>query len=179
MNGEKKFLFDEMLRNLASWCRILGIYSEWLSGRNDSQLLDYARKNGLIFVTRDVQLSLRCEKAGVKCVSIHSQEIEEQIVQVLRETGVKISFPEKTRCASCNGELDIVGKDAVKELPANVLEHHEKFWKCKKCGKVFWEGGHWNNIRRIYGKVQEILGKAAAGEYMPAAEAASQGNSGE
>lgn len=156
-----KLLFDEMLKSLASWCRILGIDSEWLSGRNDTQLLRHAAKTGRIFVTRDIPLTLRCEKAGVRFIAIRSEKIGEQIAQVLRETGAQVTFPENTRCAACNGELEVVGKEAVKDLPANVLGHHEKFWKCRSCGKAYWEGGHWKNIRRIYGEAQAILAAGA------------------
>ena len=153
-----KLLFDEMLKNLASWCRILGIDSEFSSGRSDSQLLEHAKKTGRIFVTRDFPLSLRCEKWGVRCILIKSDAIEEQLAQVIRETGAEVSFPEKTRCAACNGELDVVPKESVREgLPDNVIAHHDRFWKCRSCGKVFWEGGHWKNIRRIYGRVKELL----------------------
>ena len=155
-----RFLFDEMLKKLASWCRILGLDSQWYSGKSDTQLLRLAEKEGLVFVTRDFPLSLRCEKAGVKCVFIKSDDIVEQMAWLLKESGAQgeISFPEKTRCASCNGELDVVGRDALEgKLPANVAEHHERFWKCKSCGKVYWEGGHWKNIRRIYEQVRAKL----------------------
>lgn len=159
-----KLLFDEMLKNLASWCRILGIDSEWSGGKNDTQLLAYAAKSGRTFVTRDVPLSVRCERKGVSFIVIRSDKIEEQIAQVIRETGAEVSFPEKTRCASCNGELEAVGREqaAAANLPPNVLEHHEKFWRCRDCGKIFWEGGHWKNITRIYGKARELLGPSKA-----------------
>jgi uncharacterized protein with PIN domain len=153
-----KLLFDEMLKNLASWCRILGIDSEFFSGKSDSQLLEHAEKSGRVFVTRDFPLSVRCEKHGIRFILIKSDAIEEQIAQVIRETGVKVSFPENTRCATCNGELDVVPKESVKDgLPGNVIANHDTFWRCRSCGKVFWEGGHWKNIRRIYARVKELL----------------------
>lgn len=154
-----RFLFDEMLKRLASWCRILGLDSEFFSGKSDSELLAYAKKNGLVFVTRDLALSLRCEKSGVRCIFIKSDDIVEQLAWLIKESGAEkeISFPEKTRCASCNGVLDIVGRDAIAaegKLPENVTARHERFWRCRECGKVYWEGGHWRNIRRIYEQVR-------------------------
>lgn len=153
-----KLLFDEMLKNLASWCRILGIDSEFFSGRSDSYLLDYAEKHNLIFATRDIQLSLRCAKRGVRYIMIRSDRIEEQIAQVIQESGAEVSFPEKTRCARCNGELETTGKESIKgEVPQNVFEVHERFWRCRSCKRIYWEGGHWKNIRRIYSKVEPLL----------------------
>ncbi len=151
-----RFLFDEMLKRLASWCRILGLDSEFLPGKSDSQLLAYAEKNGLVFVTRDLPLSLRCEKHGVQFMLIKSDRIEEQLAQIIREYGGHITFPEKTRCASCNGELVKAPKESVKDLPANVIEHNDQFWRCTRCGRVFWEGGHWKNIMRIYERAKEL-----------------------
>ncbi len=158
-----RFLFDEMLKKLASWCRILGLDSQWYSGKSDTQLLALAKKEGLVFVTRDLPLSIRCEKAGVRCVFIKSDDIVEQLAWLIKESGAEkeISFPEKTRCAACNGELDSVGAEEAKtagKLPENVIGHHETFWRCRSCGRFYWEGGHWMNIRRIYRQVNDKLG---------------------
>jgi uncharacterized protein len=148
-----KLLFDEMLKNLASWFRILGIDSSFYSGKSDSQLIHLALKDGRVLVTRDLPLSLRCDKYGVRSILVKSDKIEEQIAHVLKETGIKPIFPNFTRCASCNGELEDAPKEGLKDLvPQNTLETRERFWQCKSCGKVFWEGGHWINIKRIYEK---------------------------
>jgi len=153
-----RFLFDEMLKNLAHWFRILGIDSEFFTGKSDTQLLEYARKNRLIFVTRDFPLYERCKKKGVDCVLVKDEPLEDQIVQVLNETGATVTFPQKTRCASCNGELEEkAGEELAGEIPEKTSAHQQKFWKCKNCGKVFWEGSHWKNINRIFGNVQEKL----------------------
>ena len=153
-----KLLFDEMLKRTVKWCRIFGISSEFLEGRGDSALLEYAKNNNLIFITRDLELSLRCGKAGVKCVFLRSDSIEEQIAQIVMESGEAITFPGKTRCPQCNGELEIVSVEKVKDsLPENVYLHHEKFWLCPGCGKIYWEGGHWKNITRINGSVKGII----------------------
>ncbi|MFH0884990.1 MAG: Mut7-C RNAse domain-containing protein [Candidatus Micrarchaeota archaeon] len=152
-----KLLFDEMLKHLASWCRLLGIDSAFYTGRSDSQLLHAAMKETRILVTRDMPLSLRCEKYDVKFIFIKSDRIEEQIAQVLKETGISVEFPNFKRCASCNGELEEASKEAANgKVPQNTLEHNERFWRCKSCGKFFWEGGHWKNIMRVYEKAKAL-----------------------
>ena len=32
----------------------------------------------------------------------------------------------------------------IKDVHINVIYSHEKFYGCTKCGKIFWEGSHWN-----------------------------------
>ncbi len=154
-----KLLFDEMLKHLASWCRLLGIDSAFYTGKSDSQLLHMAMKEGRILVTRDRPLSLRCETHGVQFIFIRSDAIEEQIAQVLKETGVAVEFPNFKRCSVCNGELEEAAKDSVKgKVPDNTLEQNERFWRCKSCGRLFWMGGHWKNIMRVYEKAKALAG---------------------
>ncbi len=146
-----RLLFDEMLKKLASWSRIFGIHSEHYIDKSDDELLSYAKEKGLIFVTRDVPLAQRCRKRGIRCVLIKSNDVQEQIGQLIEETGAEISFPEKTRCAACNGELDVVAKETVEgDVPEKVYSNQERFWRCRDCGQVFWEGGHWKNIMKVY-----------------------------
>jgi uncharacterized protein with PIN domain len=146
-----RFLFDEMLKRLASWARILGIDSQFMTGKSDTELLRYAEKNDLVFVTRDMPLTIRCQKRGVRFIHIRSDILEEQLSQLLSESGATVTFPEKTRCASCNGELDPATKEQVAgKVHPSVIERNDRFWICRSCGKVYWEGSHWKNIRRIY-----------------------------
>jgi len=156
-----KFLFDEMLKRTASWCRIFGLDVEFLSGKTDSELLAYAETNKLIFVTRDVELAARCRKHGVGVVFVTSDNREEQIAQIVKESGAKLSFPEDTRCPDCNGALAVVDAASVKsEVPEKVASRETRFWRCGACRKVYWEGGHWKNITRVYDEVRGLLGSA-------------------
>ena len=41
-------LLDEMLKKTAKWLRIFGIDTEFIEGKKDSELIDYATKNNLI-----------------------------------------------------------------------------------------------------------------------------------
>ena len=41
----------------------------------------------------------------------------------------------------------------IKELPINVVKAHNEFFVCAKCGKVFYEGSHWD---RYLGKRRQI-----------------------
>ncbi|NYZ74004.1 Mut7-C RNAse domain-containing protein [Candidatus Micrarchaeota archaeon] len=158
-----RFLFDEMLKRTASWCRIFGLDVEFLSGKTDSELLDYAKTNKLVFVTRDVELATRCRKRGVDVVFVANDDREEQIAQIIKESGAELTFPENTRCPDCNGMLVVVdGANVKDDVPEKVAERETRFWRCVACKKVYWEGGHWKNITRVHGKVKELLARMQA-----------------
>jgi uncharacterized protein with PIN domain len=51
---------------------------------------------------------------------------------------------------ACGGELDEVPKEQVAEkVPARSYAWAERFWECQRCGKPFWQGTHWERIRRV------------------------------
>ena len=153
-----KLVFDEMLKRTATWCRILGIESEYFTDKTDSELLEYAKSNNFVLVTRDVQLASRCKKHEVKCIFIKSNVVEEQIAQIISDSGVEVSFPERTRCPVCNGELEVVSPESLKdEIPEDVYASKKKVWKCKNCGKAYWEGSHWKNIEKFYQRIKKLL----------------------
>lgn len=151
-------LLDEMLKRTASWCRVLGIDTQFITGKNDTWLLEYSKKNNLIFVTRDTELFGRCNKQGVRCIFLKSDSREEQLAQIIRDAGVQMTFPDKTRCPKCNGELAVVDAASVKnDVPESVANAQQRFWKCASCGKIYWEGSHWKNITRVYEGVKALL----------------------
>jgi uncharacterized protein with PIN domain len=153
-----KLVFDQMLKNLATWCRILGLDSEFYSGSGDTELLELAKSKERILVTRDVQLSERCKKHDVRCIFVKSDVLEEQIAQIINESGAEVTFPEKTRCAVCNSELEEVPRESLKEsVPQDIYESKSRLWRCIGCKKVYWEGSHWRNIGNFYEKVKKRI----------------------
>lgn len=155
----RKFLADAMLKKLAEWLRILGIYCEYdfVVGKPDSEIMDYAKKNRLILLTRDAKMVPSLEKRNVDYLLIGSMDTSEQLAQVLRAYGYRIGFPEYTRCPSCNGEFRIVRSVDRSQVPPNVYARKRKFWICKSCGKIYWKGGHWKNMYKTIRKVRALI----------------------
>ncbi len=150
-----RLIFDEMARRTATWCRIFGVDSVYAKDFSDSKILKTAKEENRIVVTRDGELAGRCRAADVKVVLLKTDKFEDQLNQLKSELGDIFTFPENTRCPACNGELDIVDKDEVKDrVIDNVYEQNEKFWICKNCGKIYWEGSHWKNITRIFKSIK-------------------------
>jgi uncharacterized protein with PIN domain len=153
-----KFLFDEMLKKLSNWSRIFGLYSEHYTGKSDSELLEIAKENDLIFVTRDVGLSERCKARGMQCIFINSDKVEEQLAQIIKNTGAKTTFPERMRCASCNGEISPADREKLKEqIPEDVYNEGKEVWQCDECNKIYWQGSHWKNMTGMHEAVMKLL----------------------
>jgi uncharacterized protein with PIN domain len=65
-----------------------------------------------------------------------------------------------TRCPECGSELhEISREEAVSTVPAKSLELYDRFWRCTKgeCGKTYWVGSHWNQIRRTLEEARKMM----------------------
>lgn len=136
------FLVDGMLGRLAKWLRAAGHDAVYEPPFDDLSLAERARQEGRILLTRDRQLALR---RGLRSLLIREEDIDGQLRQVLR------LFPppeEGTRCMVCNVPLREVPMTFVQDfVPPFVREHHERFWLCPSCRRVYWRGSHWQQIQ--------------------------------
>ncbi|GAB4390604.1 MAG: Mut7-C RNAse domain-containing protein [Thermodesulfovibrionales bacterium] len=132
-----KLIADAMLGRLARWLRLLGFDTLYHRDMGDNELLRLARREGRTILTRDTHLLERCAAA---CVFVRSEDLDEQLAQVVSELGLRPSRP--GRCANCNGSLrDVAEKAEVSGLvPDHVYLTHGRFTRCEGCGNVYWEG---------------------------------------
>lgn len=145
-----KFLADIMVCNLARWLRIFGFDTAYAEhGKKDSELIEQAQKEGRVFLTKDKKCG---SKANV--LVLKSASAVEQLKEIQKTFNISFSFPEKTRCAPCNGELEEVAREkAAEKVPPKTKS--DKFWLCKSCGKVYWRGAHWKMIEKTIEELKE------------------------
>ncbi len=150
-----RLLFDEMLKRTATWCRIFGVDSKYMKDKTDSEIIRAAKEEQRTVVTRDEELAGRCGAGNVDFILLENDKLEDQLRQLKSVFGDIFTFPEKTRCPACNGELEIADKEGVKDkVPGNVYKKNEKFWMCTECKKIYWEGSHWKNITKIFKSIK-------------------------
>jgi uncharacterized protein with PIN domain len=41
----------------------------------------------------------------------------------------------------------------------NTFTYYDDFWKCPKCGHIYWQGAHWGRIRATLEEAEENLKK--------------------
>lgn len=149
-----RFLADEMMKKAAKWMRLIGYDTEFFEG-NDTAVLEEAKGSGRILLTKDVELAGRAEKAGVPFLFLKQEKLEEDLAIIIGKYGLEIGFPEKTRCPECNGELEEKDCASLEGIPEDVVEEKRRCWKCAGCGKNYWEGGHWINIKKVLEEIEK------------------------
>ena len=154
-----KFILDTMLGELARWLRIMGYDTLYSRVYTDNQILRIAERTGRILVTRDWGLYRRARKRGLRAVYIQGDSIVERLAELRIVLGIDLSLdPSRSRCPECNAPLvRVEDKEQVRDrVPPRSFEVYDVFYVCPRCGRVYWEGSHWRNMRRIAGEAEEL-----------------------
>jgi len=152
MDDQNKFIVDAMLGSLAKWLRLLGYDTLYSTSYNDAQIISIAARTKRIMVTSDKGLYRRAIKAGLRAVLLPESGVTESLARLASAGLIELRVdPSKSRCPLCNGVLkEVTDKNLVRgRVPPGALAKYSKFYVCTRCGHVYWEGGHWRNIRRI------------------------------
>lgn len=140
-----RFAVDRMLGRLARWLRILGhdvAYGSHLGGR---ALLDCARREGRLLLTRDTRL-VRGHDLPPH-LFLTSDHFREQLRQVA-ET-VPLGAGVLGRCLDCNRVLEDVPRERARDrVPAFVWDTTERFLSCGACGRLYWPATHREHVLR-------------------------------
>lgn len=159
-NEKPLFLVDAMLGKLAKKLRLLGYDSFYSSNMEDDEIIQLAKKENRILITKDVPLTQKAKKQQILTVQITSDDEIEQFLQINEKTsfGKCTVGGDNSRCPVCNGELQhIEKKDVSEKVPTGVFENMNDFWKCTKCEKIYWEGTHIKNLQQFTMKLNERL----------------------
>jgi uncharacterized protein with PIN domain len=142
---EPRFLLDGMLGSLARWLRILGYDARYARDLPDRELLSLLSEGDRVLLTRDRQLAAR---AGERGEYLGETDLDAQLAFVVTRFQLELDR-RPSRCTACNGRLRIVDRASVRqEVNEGTYDGHRDFWRCEDCGKVYWQGAHWKNIRR-------------------------------
>jgi hypothetical protein len=138
-----RLLADAMLGKLARWLRILG-YDTLYMQDDDVSIAQRARAEGRIVLTRDHGLA---ERRGLRTLFINAQDLDAQLEEVVTALGRPVDAA--PRCMLCNGKLRRIPVEVARSfVPAYVAQTHTLFHRCAECGKIYWQGTHWQGIAR-------------------------------
>ena len=143
-----KFLADSMLGKLSRWLRMLGNDVTYSIELGDPELLEVAKKEKRILLTRDLELYQRATARSIDAYFVEGKSEVERLAELAKRYGIALEIDmEKSHCPVCNTKLQATPKEQLSgELKKNTFTYYDKFWKCPNCGQVYWQGAHWKQI---------------------------------
>jgi len=159
LSNTPKFAVDSMLGTISKKLRILGYDTAFSSDIEDEKLLNNAKDENRIIITKDVELTKKAEKSLVDFITFKNNDEVEQFNEIKRFLNIDsfLVSPEKSRCTICNGMLKIIQKESVTgRVEPNVIKFTNKFWECILCKKIFWEGSHIKNLQVFFQEVNSL-----------------------
>jgi uncharacterized protein len=153
-----RFLCDAMLGGLAKWLRAAGYdayYAREGTDVSDRSLTRKALEERRVLLTSDGGFLERkpVRDGSVGFLKVPHLPLEEQLRLVVEHFAL---VRRQSRCMECNSELEVVPPGAVAgRIPSGVVRGHEEFFLCEGCGRVFWNGSHWDRISSRLSRVFE------------------------
>ena len=163
MNIQLLFLVDAMLGNIARKLQLLGFDSEYYSDIDDLKLIEKAKNEQRIIISKDRNLIARAKKQDVKSVYVTKGNEIEQFLEILKCVPLELNTisGDTARCTKCNSPTSEIPKsEVIDKIPEKVLEYNDKFWKCDNCDQVYWEGTHIKKLEEFLDNVK--LGRNGA-----------------
>jgi uncharacterized protein with PIN domain len=156
---EPAFTLDVHLGKLARRLRLLGFDADFERHRDDEDLASVSRANSSILLSRDRGLLMRRDVQ--RGILIRSTDPGRQIVEVLNRLDLWARCAPFTRCIACNGPLAVPPSGMVDQwkrsgtIPPGVASWSDRYTWCASCGRVYWEGSHYERLAGIVGDIMQ------------------------
>jgi uncharacterized protein with PIN domain len=152
-----KFLADAMLGKLSRWLRMLGQDVEYNVKLSDNQLLEKAKGEGRVLLTKDFELFQRALSRGLEAFYLQGKSEAERLAELAERFGLQLEIDmDQSHCPRCNAKLQAATKEQIRgNVEANTFLYYNKFWKCPSCAHVYWQGAHWTQIQQTLTKAQQ------------------------
>jgi len=149
-----RFIADAHLGGLAHMLRMMGFDTLYENDMRDGQIEHLAGAQQRIVLTRDRELLKR--RGITHGCYVHALHPDQQLREIFDRLDLVRAARPFSRCLICNSLLRPIEKERVASLlPPGVCERYRRFSICEGCGRVFWEGRHWQRMR---GLVDSLLG---------------------
>lgn len=149
-----RFLADEMLIRLARLLRAAGYDTAMAPARTPDQvLLEIARAEGRILLTRDRRLAAR---AAPNSLLVSGRGAVEEARRIAEHLSLDWAHAPFTRCVMDNAALAEASPAEIARMPPQAQALPGPFRVCPVCGRLYWPGSH---VKRIG---ERLAGLAAA-----------------
>ncbi len=149
-----KFIADVHLGKLARKLRLLGFDTCFESNLDDNEIIRMSLAESRVVLSRDKELIN--DSRITQGYRILSSDPREQIREVMIRFDLQNNLNPFSRCIDCNGMIENVSKESVNEyLPPKTRLYFDEFFRCRGCGKIYWEGSHYENMKK---QIQNLPG---------------------
>lgn len=154
--NELRFVLDTHLGRLARYLRMLGFDTRYQNDFDDPTLERLSVAEERILLTQDVGLLKR--SSITHGYFVRGSDPLEQLIEIAAEFDLLESATPFRRCLRCNGELHSVVKHQIEHLllPRTRAEFNE-FYRCEKCGTIYWKGSHYDRMIQIINDVKSAM----------------------
>ncbi|QAV33164.1 hypothetical protein SAMN04488510_10578 [Fervidobacterium changbaicum] len=146
-NNELRFLCDLTVVKLGKKLRILGFDTEITRSIRVDEIGEIIRQTSRRLITKSRNLA-----NTFGGILVTKNRVSEQVIElfaILKSLDMEITRT-AARCVNCNEVLEDYSKEEViDKVPIYIFETVEKFKRCPKCGKVYWQGTHLAHLQNL------------------------------
>ena len=145
---DTRFILDVHLGKLARRLRLLGFDSHYNNNYTDPEIINIAKADKRIILTRDVNLLKT--KTVTHGYWIRSHQPLEQLNEIIHRFDLSSLSKPFSRCMECNGLIEKASKESVLDiLPQKTRQYYDEYYRCTSCKKVYWKGSHYDNMKKL------------------------------
>jgi uncharacterized protein with PIN domain len=146
------FLADVGLGSLTRRLRLLGLDVAWSNDATDDDLVRRAAADDRVLLTQDRRLLMR--RGLARGALVRGSGAAAQLADVLDRFDPPTA--PLTRCTVCGHRLAAVPKaDVVHLLAPGTRRSYQEFFRCVRCGRVYWRGAHARRIDQVLRTARE------------------------
>lgn len=138
---------------------MLGHDVEYTGSMGDKELIQKAKKENRILLTRDLELYQQAIGRSAEAFLIESPNQTANLSQLAKRFKFKLEIDVRaSRCPKCNSRIKVVSKGIVADkVPETTSANYDEFWQCQGCGQVYWRGAHWKRIDKTLEEARKAM----------------------
>jgi uncharacterized protein len=153
-----RFILDVHLGKLAKFLRMSGFDTKYRNDFKDTEIINTAIEENRIIITRDK--GILKNSLVKKGYFVRSQKPKEQLKEVIIRFQLQESMQFLSRCMECNGIISKADKDEITgNLKPATRNYYNKFFRCSNCGRIYWEGSHFDRMQSYFRELKLSLAK--------------------
>lgn len=148
-----------MLGKITRWLRMLGHNVKYSRSFSDDELIEIAKRERRVLLTRDLKLYRRATIQGVNAFFVERAKEAKKLADLARRFNLKLEFDVTvSRCPKCNTRIKPIPKERiVGRVPETTASYYDEFWQCPSCEQIYWQGSHWKRINRTLEEAKQAL----------------------